>query len=621
MYRSRLLLACLIVLLAGLVFSVHVSGQAFSRLSTTGLPALSQAKSVWANFDTTSSKLEVLLTGKTVDGKGFVQAYQLADSATRRFIPFGNELVSLTEVTTAVHDYNHDNLIDLLISGITDNGTPVTKLFANKSRGVFEEVSTPLPGLRKGQVRWVDLDNDGWKDIILNGLTAQDQPLTQIFRYTPSGFVLQTHNLPGMSDGVLLDLQLDNDSRPDLFISGLSASGNPFSALYRNSGNFQFELLSQSIEALYKGSAAAGDFNADGKTDLLLSGLNASDTPVTQLYLQDGETFTPAGFPMPGIYQSSVHLAELTNDGLTDILLAGIEANGNPVAQLLRNGGDGKAYELPAALGNLTTPHFSLVDLTSDGNLEILQTGNAGTNPQIHYLFNLAAKKNLGPMAPTNPQVNKVENQTIFTWSASADDFTAAPVLTYEVYIWSEDSRLYTKTLEISGTDKRRNVVTHGSQGQLTTFTVYDLPEGTYEWGIQSIDNAFETRGKKGICRGGKFTVKPDGVVTEPDPEPVARKEVFIPTLFSPNSDGKNDEFKVYGEGFAELHLRIYDRSGALLFETRDIRTATNNGWDGTNNGRPVPNGTYFWSLSGSYADGTQVQFNSKQSGAINLIR
>jgi gliding motility-associated-like protein len=57
---------------------------------------------------------------------------------------------------------------------------------------------------------------------------------------------------------------------------------------------------------------------------------------------------------------------------------------------------------------------------------------------------------------------------------------------------------------------------------------------------------------------------------------------LYIPNAFTPNSDGLNDGFKALGVGIEEFKLQVFDRWGALVFESDDI----NKGWDGSVNGK-----------------------------------
>lgn len=52
----------------------------------------------------------------------------------------------------------------------------------------------------------------------------------------------------------------------------------------------------------------------------------------------------------------------------------------------------------------------------------------------------------------------------------------------------------------------------------------------------------------------------------------------FIPTAFSPNGDGHNDEFRILHPGDLQLiDLKVFNRWGEIVFETEDA----NKGWDG----------------------------------------
>ena len=89
--------------------------------------------------------------------------------------------------------------------------------------------------------------------------------------------------------------------------------------------------------------------------------------------------------------------------------------------------------------------------------------------------------------------------------------------------------------------------------------------------------------------------------------------QVFAPTAFSPNDDGRNDNFRVFVPNLRNAELSIYDRWGKLLFRTLDLTDS----WDGKYQGRSVTEGVYVYVISGTGTDG--LGFN--RSGTITLVR
>lgn len=90
--------------------------------------------------------------------------------------------------------------------------------------------------------------------------------------------------------------------------------------------------------------------------------------------------------------------------------------------------------------------------------------------------------------------------------------------------------------------------------------------------------------------------------------------EIYIPTAFSPNGDGVNDEFKAVAYGVTQFgFIAVYDRYGNEIFRTSDIRR----GWNGTYKGAAVPAGTYVFMARG-------VDFKGKEifkKGTVVLLR
>jgi gliding motility-associated-like protein len=98
-------------------------------------------------------------------------------------------------------------------------------------------------------------------------------------------------------------------------------------------------------------------------------------------------------------------------------------------------------------------------------------------------------------------------------------------------------------------------------------------------------------------------------------------KNGFIPSLFTPNSDGKNDMLRVYGVGAAsEFSFEIFNRNGSKVFSASSVGELTR-GWDGTSRGVKQPGGVYFWKVNGKLLSGEKIQFNGKENGSIVLIR
>lgn len=103
--------------------------------------------------------------------------------------------------------------------------------------------------------------------------------------------------------------------------------------------------------------------------------------------------------------------------------------------------------------------------------------------------------------------------------------------------------------------------------------------------------------------------------------EVFSNNRLFIPTLFSPNGDGSNDTFFISSYEISDLLLKIYDRSGTLLFETKSLEVATGTGWDGTYNGKQMAAGNYVWQLAGKFRDGSELSFEGKTTGVVTLVR
>jgi len=92
---------------------------------------------------------------------------------------------------------------------------------------------------------------------------------------------------------------------------------------------------------------------------------------------------------------------------------------------------------------------------------------------------------------------------------------------------------------------------------------------------------------------------------------------VCIPSGFTPDANGVNDEFKVFlkpdGRVFSDFNLQIFNRWGQKVFESNN----QGHGWNGEFNGKPCPLGVYSYSLVAK--DDAAKEIIKK--GTITLLR
>ncbi|MFK7971327.1 MAG: gliding motility-associated C-terminal domain-containing protein [Bacteroidia bacterium] len=91
-------------------------------------------------------------------------------------------------------------------------------------------------------------------------------------------------------------------------------------------------------------------------------------------------------------------------------------------------------------------------------------------------------------------------------------------------------------------------------------------------------------------------------------------EELFLPTAFTPNSDGNNDFYYIPNGGYSRMDVRIFNRWGRLVYQSND----PNFRWDGRSaGGQSVPEGVLVIQVEAQTFEGVTI----RRTGSITLIR
>ncbi|WP_461788730.1 gliding motility-associated C-terminal domain-containing protein [Pedobacter sp.] len=92
----------------------------------------------------------------------------------------------------------------------------------------------------------------------------------------------------------------------------------------------------------------------------------------------------------------------------------------------------------------------------------------------------------------------------------------------------------------------------------------------------------------------------------------VVLKEIFIPNVFSPNGDGKNDQWLIRNiSDYIGTKVQIFNRYGQQVFKNDNFISP----WDGIMNGKPLPLGSYYYILD------LANKAKTRYTGSVTILR
>ena len=380
------------------------AGQFTNR--NAGLPGLSSSAVARGDFDN-DGRLDLVLTGFAgVDANSF-PVYLSQMWRNRGNGTFTNLQVGLPGVDTgavALGDFDNDGNLDLLLTGYSSTGA-VAQVWRNSGQGTFTNINAGLPGVLYSSVAWGDLDGDGFLDILMTGTPNgfANTAFTQVWRNLGNGtFALLITDLPGVAQGAVAVGDLDGDGRLDIVLTGQAAAG-AISQVWRNLGNGLFTAMNVGLPGVLRSAVALGDYDNDGKLDIVLAGMNNQSNPICEVWRNTGNwVFANLNAGFAGVRSGSVAWVDIDRDDRLDILVAGLNGSGNPSCQ---------AYHNNSTSGSTTPLRIDRITSLDSGSYQLSFAGQIGFGYTVWSSTNLVQWTALGSPSESGPAAFRFSDQ------------------------------------------------------------------------------------------------------------------------------------------------------------------------------------------------------------------
>jgi hypothetical protein len=275
----------------------------------------------------------------------------------------------LPSVAFAAADFNGDGKLDLLINP----GAVV----AGHGDGTFTNTPSYATGFGPNSVAVGDFTGSGKQDIVTAGASGNATVLLNngdgTFRTGPtlSGSNYTTSVVVGDFNG---------DGKQDIAVAGYATDGAVLVYLGNGDGTFQ---AARTIDLGFNTSTdqlVVGDFNGDGLADLAVTYRQYPNVEFVKVLVSNGDgTFTASGTYQVGHWNFHLAAGDFNGDGKLDLVVAGSSLD--PGVRVLLGNGDG-TFQDPVPVpgtGNLGEA-VAVGDFNGDGKADLVLPGLGGAN-------------------------------------------------------------------------------------------------------------------------------------------------------------------------------------------------------------------------------------------------
>ena len=375
-----------------LMLSQLLTGQTFTEVTqSTPFEGVYFSSIAFADVNGDSTP-DVLITGRNNSGTRIAKLY-LNDGMGGYSEAMGTPFEGVDLSSIAFADVDGDNDQDVLITGRNGSGTRIAKLYLNDGMGSYTE-AMGTPFVTGSSIAVADVDGDNDQDVLITGLNNSFTPVTKLYLNDGMGSYSEAMSTPfdGVTNSSIAVADVDGDNDQDVLITGGNSSGVRIAKLYLNDGMGSYtEAMGTPFEGVNQGSVAFADVDGDSDQDVLITGLNSSANRIAKLYLNNGMgSYTEAmGTPFEGVDQSSVAFADVDGDSDLDVLITGARFSaGSLISKLYLNDGTGVYSEVMGTpFESVELGSIAFADVDGDSDPDVLITGLNNSFTPVSKLY------------------------------------------------------------------------------------------------------------------------------------------------------------------------------------------------------------------------------------------